>query len=360
MSDTFWFDVPSLYYIPQYQPVLEELQKRGHQVQLLLHEQNAQHDLIEKFCQETSLPWYKISSDKIVDFYNSQNPDWIIFGNSFSQLNQLNKGIKTALLYHGIGIKACYYDPELAEFDIRFTEGEFRQKQLQQLYPQANFIQTGFAKLDPLAKSNAPYRNAFDLKANHLSADKPTLLYAPTFYPSSIECMPLNWPELFNDCNIIIKPHLISYTHEKYKAQRERFKVWERYSNVYLAPAEEISLLPYMATADLLISEASSALFEFAALDKPVVWLDFLKLRWSYRGIFSYRFKKRMDQTIHQYSNIAAHAEKPRQLEKVIRQELKEPGNYQAQRKEATDELIGTVDGQASKRIVNVLLKHAG
>lgn len=354
------FDTPSLYYIPQYQPVFEALQKHGSECELIIHHKPENQQLIKKYVQTTRLPYQIVDSDKLIDWYQSEQADWIIFGNGFSHLRELPPNTKTALLYHGIGIKSCYYDPELAEFDVRFTEGRFRQQQLQKLYPQAHFVQTGFAKLDPLASCNRPYEGAFDLKAHDLDPDKPTLLYAPTFYPSSIECMPINWPEAFDDYNIIIKPHLISYTHDKYKAQRERFRIWEKYNNVHLAPAEEISLLPYMATADLLISEASSALFEFAALDKPVIWLDFLKLRWGYRGIFSYRFKKRMDQTINQYRNVATHISQPADLKSIIRAELNEPAKKQKERQETTQQLIGQVDGQVSTRITAELLdfKH--
>ncbi|WP_177247024.1 CDP-glycerol glycerophosphotransferase family protein [Marinospirillum alkaliphilum] len=290
--------------------------------------------------------------------YQQEEPDWIIFGNNYSELSQLPEKTRTALLYHGIGTKACYYAEDLSHFDVRFTEGPHRQQQLQNLYPQACFIQSGFAKLDPLAPINLPYPQAFKPEQHGLSSNKPTLLYAPTFYPSSIECMPRDWPALLPDCNIIIKPHLNSYLHPNYKAQRKCFQAWSKHNNTYLAPPEELSLLPYMATADLLISEASSALFEFAALNKPVVWLDFLKLRWSYRGPLRFRFEKRMDQTITPYQTLAAHVEKPSQLVKILKAELSNPERLSSERNRTTEELIGTLDGKVSERIVNYLLNN--
>ncbi|SFB84081.1 CDP-Glycerol:Poly(glycerophosphate) glycerophosphotransferase [Marinospirillum celere] len=355
MKSTIWFDTPSLYYIPQYEPVIEELQKRGYKASLLIHQHPAQKQLIDHFCKKTQLPWKLINSKDSAEFYSREKPEWIIFGNNYEPLKQLDKNTKTALLYHGIGIKSCYYDAELAQFDVRFTEGSFRQEQLQTLYPEANFKQTGFAKLDPLGTSNLPYQKAFKPEEHGLDANRPTLVYAPTFYPSSIERMPKNWPNYFSDCNLVIKPHLFSYTNKKYAKQRQLFKHWQTYPNVYLAPAEEISLLPYMATADLLISEASSALFEFAALDKPVIWLDFLKLRWSYRGIFRYRFERRMDMTINDYRDVATHISRPNDLEQIIREELQHPERKKAERLKATQQLIGEVDGKASIRIAGYL-----
>src|SRR3546814_14039365 len=78
-----------------------------------------------------------------------------------------------------------------------------------------------------------------------------------------------------------------------YAAQRRKLDVWGRHANVHVADLAAYSLLPYMGSADLMISEASSALFEFAALDKPIVWCDFLKLRWSYRGPLRFRSEER-------------------------------------------------------------------
>lgn len=74
--------------------------------------------------------------------------------------------------------------------------------------------------------------------------------------------MPEDWPEAFPDCDILLKPHFFSMTMPAYRRQRARLEAWAaRYDHVSLAGAADYSLLPYMARADLLISEASSALF---------------------------------------------------------------------------------------------------
>ncbi|MBE0508887.1 MAG: CDP-glycerol glycerophosphotransferase family protein [Marinospirillum sp.] len=359
MKLNIWFDVPSLYYLPQYIPVYEELTSRGHSCSFLLYHQPDFQHLVSSYLEGEGkdLPVKIINKEVVNDFYAEKaHADWIIFGNdNFTDFDKLPKQTKTALLYHGIGVKACYYTPGLALYDVRFTEGRFRQEQLATMYPKSRFVETGFAKLDPLAALKKNCTQAFNLEQNGLNSEKPTLLYAPTFYPSSIELMDKNWPDHFDDCNIIIKPHFFTYTNKKYHKQRQLLERWSKFNNVYLTTPTEISLLPYMATANILISEASSALFEFAALDKPVVWLDYLKLRWSYRGPLRYRFEKRMDKTILPYTGVAAHVTKPGDLERVVRNELRNPCNYSEARKKTTEELIGKVDGEVSKRIVNYL-----
>ena len=92
---------------------------------------------------------------------------------------------------------------------------------------------------------------------------------------------------------------------KKYQKQRNLLQHWATYNNVYLAKVDDYSLLPFLKSADLMISDASSAIIEFAALNKPVIWCTFLQLRWNYRGIFSYRFKARMDKDYDDYGQIA-------------------------------------------------------
>ncbi|MEN8211698.1 MAG: CDP-glycerol glycerophosphotransferase family protein, partial [Thermodesulfobacteriota bacterium] len=80
-----------------------------------------------------------------------------------------------------------------------------------------------------------------------------------------------------------------------YNGQVRRLNLWKQYDNVYAAEIDEYPILPFLQSANLLISDSSSTLFEFAALNKPVVWCDFMKLRLFYRGSFRFRYLKRMD-----------------------------------------------------------------
>ena len=350
-----YFDIASPYYWPQYQPVFELLRVRGHQCHAVLHDTPQNSALASQLEADDFPEFQRCPQAQLAEFYRSASPDWIIFGNSsVIDLKTLPASTSTALLYHGIGIKSCYYDKELAEFDVRFTEGGHRQAQLVESAPDSCFEEVGFAKLDPIFNGE-PTTSKSPLTQAGLSEDRPTLLYAPTFYPSSIERMPWNWPEKFRDCNIIIKPHFFTWSHEKYKRQRRFLDHWATFDNVYLVPANKLSLVPYMAVADVLLSEASSALFEFAALDRPVLWLDFLQLRWSYRGPLRFRFDRRMDQTIKPYWDVARHVQHPWQLERAVREELASPEEFQSARQRTTTELIGQTDGRVSERICDYL-----
>jgi len=197
-----------------------------------------------------------------------------------------------------------------------------------------------------------------DLNALNLDPTKKTMVYAPTFYPSSIEKFPKNFPKDFQDLNIMIKPHYFSLSKDKYKNQRELLEHWSQYDNVYLAKVDDYSLVPFMATADLLMSDASSAIIEFAALDKPVIWCNFLKLRWTYRGIFSYRLKKRMDKDYNEYSKIAVRSDSYDILKKNVKEQLLNPASLSKDRLHYANKLAGSLDGKASERIIDYLLEN--
>lgn len=352
-----FFDVKELYYTTQYLPVFTELKNRGVSCTFIIYRNPDFNDILQQVADTESFDVLWVDNEKgSLPCYQEHAPDWIFFGNSYPYLDQLADNTKTIQLGHGVGPKMSYYTKSDTPMDVRFVEGDRRFDKLQEMYPDDEFVKVGFAKLDPLINGDI---EAFDLAAHGLDPNKKTILYAPTFYPSSLELVPDNWPKEFSDYNLIVKPHFFSIAKAKYEAQRQRIEEWRKAPNVYVAKKEEHSLLPFMATADLLVSEASSSLFEFAALDKPIIWCDFLKLRWTYRGPLRYRFDKRMDQDIKNYLHLGAHAARYKDLKKVVAEQLAQPEMFQSQRAEITSQLVGVIDGKASARIADYLQGNA-
>lgn len=349
------FDVLHLYYLPQYLPVYNELKKQGIESSFVFYP-SIHDDIIKQIIidEELESVWVK-DQEQACELYLSKKADWIFFANAFPYLDKIHTVSKSAQLGHGIGPKASYYTKSDTPMTVRFVEGEYRCSRLRAMYPDDSFVNVGFCKLDPILNNQSVN---FDLKALGLDPNKPTVTYAPTFYPSSIERFPKSWPELFSDYNILIKPHYFSIVKSKYKKQKSLLEYWAQYDNVYLAKTEDYSLVPFLATSDVLISDASSALFEFAALNKPVIWCDFLKLRWSYRGPLAHRFRKRMDQDYGEYADIAVHAKKFSELKSLVDFQYQNPKNLEQKRLDLSDKLAGTLDGKASTRIVEHLIKY--
>ena len=102
---------------------------------------------------------------------------------------------------------------------VRFMEGQLRLQKIKELYPNDKFVQVGFSKLDPIFKQQ---EKGLDFDLLGLDKSKQTILFAPTFNPSSLERFPDNWPKDFKDYNVLIKPHTFTYTREQYKKQRAK------------------------------------------------------------------------------------------------------------------------------------------
>lgn len=352
-----FFDVLHLYYFPHFRPVIQELAKARVEIGVLFY-QEPQSDITEFLATFPNIHIFTKdtpSKSEVIDFYLNQKPNWVVFGNSFSAADKLNPTIKTAIIQHGIGPKATYYEVSRSPINFRFVESHYRCNKLQSMFPNKTFITTGYSKLDPIVNQTLDKPS---LESLGLDPNKKTLLYAPTFYPSTIENFPKHWPQQFYDYNIIIKPHYFSYVNPKYGKQRRLLNHWATFDNVHLVSIESQSLLPYITTSDILLSEASSTMFEFAALDKPVIICDFVKLRWSYRGIFRFRLNNRIDSDFERYKSIASVAKQYTELKPMVIKNLEQPRLYQAKRHEFTKELVGRVDGKASVRIAEYILNN--
>ena len=349
-----YFDVQQLYYIPQYTPVQKQLEALGVVCTYVFYKESELERQQVSVARSLGCEIKWVDSEaEAKQLYLADKPDWLLIGNNFSDLESLHAHTKTGLLSHGIGPKACYYTVSDSMPTVRFVEGPYRTERLYELYPNSQFVDTGYAKLDPLLDGSDSLAS---LESYGLDPNKKTILYAPTFYPSSIECLPKTFPLDFPEYNIIIKPHYFSLASPKYRKQRKLLEAWSESGNVYLAGIDDVNILPFMGVADVLISDASSTLFEFAALDKPVVWCDFYKLRLGYRGVFKFRFKGRMDEDLYKYADIAVHADSYKTLKPAVDSQIKHPSEKSNIRKQYTNSLAGKVDGQVSQRIALYIL----
>lgn len=131
------------------------------------------------------------------------------------------------------------------------------------------YWQTGYPQIDPLFRRDPP-------PALPLDPTRPTVLYAPTWNLglTSATMLGARLVELIRtetpDANIIIKPHpVIGDWRPRWMARWASQAARE--PGVLLVRDTHADIVPYMLAADLLISDASSAVFEFLALDRPIV-----------------------------------------------------------------------------------------
>lgn len=130
---------------------------------------------------------------------------------------------------------------------------------------------TGYSQMDPLFKGT-------ELKTDLiLSKDQSCILYAPTF-TDKISSVPLLTPvieagNLDRGRQLIIKPHPLSF--RKQSAYMARLKKYaEGRSNVHFVDDAGQDITVYMQKADLLVSDASSVMFTYLALDRPIIAIN--------------------------------------------------------------------------------------
>ncbi len=347
MSIDVVFYVLYPYYFPHFLPISKELEKQNYQVKYVLSD-TQNNEVMEKIAKDENL-------DFLFGEENLYTVDTkvVIFANVFAKAEELKA--KTIFLCHGTGTKQCGFETALQINDIVIVEGEYRYNQFSKLYPQykEKLKKVGYSKLDEVVNITQGDKDNLYEKYN-LDSTKKTILYAPTFFPSSIEKMSDSFPADFSECNIIVKPHYISLERTRYKNQQKKFAKWAKYTNCQIMPVSEYNLVPFLVISDVMISDESAAIFEFASLNKPVIINRFLKLRWTYY-LNPKKLLKRMDKDIDGYRNIGENPKSYKEMVVAVKNELQNPSKFEQERVKKSVDICGNIDGKVSFRIVEVV-----
>ncbi|OUS31999.1 CDP-glycerol:glycerophosphate glycerophosphotransferase [Thalassotalea sp. 42_200_T64] len=122
-------------------------------------------------------------------------------------------------------------------------------------------VETGWSKLDPLFTLHPD--------AEQYKSDKPLIFYAPTFSPQLTSAY-----ELYPQIKELIKDkdwHWLIKLHPKAKAQEVAMFKGLAADTDNVQFIETSNIIPLLQAADVLLSDTSSILSEFALLRKPVV-----------------------------------------------------------------------------------------
>ena len=343
---TFYIEYP--YYLPHVLPIVSKIKERNKSVLFVLSTRNM-NDFVEDILKNEHIDF--IYDEKRLKEINSE---FFFFLNGYDTTDL--KG-KILFMGHAIGTKKCAFDSMVPVSNLVFVEGEYRYNTLRTKFPEfkEKFQKVGYSKLDFIANYNDKREEI--LEKFNLDPSKKTILYAPTFYPSSIEKMDKNFPSDLADYNIIVKPHYLSLNRKRYKAHQKLFASWSKFDNIYICDQNDYDLTPFLSISDLLISDESSAVFEFATLNKPVILNRFLKLRFSYY-LFPKKLQKRLDSGMDIYRNIGPNPKNYKEMLKEIKNEFDNPTRYEKIRLTNTKNIAGVTDGKVSQRIVNLLLKN--
>ncbi len=205
--------------------------------------------------------------------------DIVITGDTLRNSQEYGKTL-LCFLNHGTGIKTILYR-NLAKvphdtYQI-FVEGQHRVDALNR----SGRLGKNKVHLIGLPKLDFYFQGRYNDKAAlleklGLNPQKPTVLFAPTYKPTCLYQIKDDIFEQTRDYNLIIKLHPYSWM-GKYAPHRQH-RIYEKrvkhYAHAVLLPFNQYNIVPYYAAADTLISEASSTVFDFLALNKFGIVFD--------------------------------------------------------------------------------------
>ncbi|MDD5765303.1 MAG: CDP-glycerol glycerophosphotransferase family protein [Candidatus Marinimicrobia bacterium] len=363
------FDAYHLYHLPQFDPIIDLL-KSDDRFEVYLttsaatdpSEQNLAMRVIQQRCDRFILADNEtLRAQKV----RALNPDVFICGWSRYPIKQfVADRTLVGMVYHGIGVKPSYWRDNSARLDVRFVEGPFRIEQLRNKGIQTDLELTGLAKLDPLFNGSLDTPKSA-LEKFGLDPAKKTVLYAPTFYPSSFEVFGLKLPEMLQDYNLIIKLHQWSYYLKRFSGVNLRKhvtlirRIKRKFPEVVVIEPEHYNIVDLYNVADVLVTEASSTIYEFMATRKHVVICDFYKKKLGHRFLPNRIFRRRLDQDM--FSNMTDfcyHLSKPKNLPALLDKCFDEPDPFIKIREKYIADMLYLLDGKVSQRICDAILRR--
>jgi len=226
------------------------------------------HDLMGKFPYKNTST--SINTYKSVDLFA---PDVIFVPGN--EVPYFFRGVKVQIFHGFAGEKKGHFRIR-DYFDLYLTQGPYFTRQFQEKakeYQNFEVIETGWSKMDPLF--NGAIETTAITQKYGLNGSGKTILYAPTFSPklTSANVM-LNELMLLTEQNqqlvtkVLVKFHPLmdAPTMDLYKS------TFAQSSLVSVVTEDDLSAL--LLVSDLMISDTSSAIYEFLLCDKPVVTLN--------------------------------------------------------------------------------------
>jgi hypothetical protein len=363
------FDSFHLYHLPQFDPVIDLL-SRDDRFQIFhstaaVNKKEERELCLNILATKPGTMIYSESEEERAKMMKELDLDFFVCGWSRYELDEyISEKTLAGMIYHGIGVKPSYWRDNHPRLNIRFVEGIYRMDQLRSHGVDKELVLTGFTKLDPLFSQNPGF---YEKLAQSLGLDpsKKTILFAPTFYPSSLERFGMKLGEYTQNYNVILKPHMWTYFLDKfgeYNLVPQRnlaYDLADKFSHIKLLGPEVYNITPYYKISDILLTEASSTIYEMIALEKPVIVNRFYRLKLSHK-IFRYRlFKKRLSKEMNKdITNFCFEMNRARDLPQVLDTAFNENHKRLNIVREYQKKMLYKLDGKASERVRDTILDH--
>ena len=209
--------------------------------------------------------------------------------------------------------------------------------------PRRDFWITGYPQMDILFQPGEPPLGI------ELEPDRKVVLYAPTWTPglSSAAMLGDRVADLIcgqrKDVTLLIKPHPVTVNHRP-----EWLETWRTiaasHEDTYIFDDSAADIMPLLKRADVLVSDASSVIFQYLAVNRPLVLISnpdrFQVSHYDPRGI-EWRWR-----------DVGREIHDPKELASAVNDALEDPTLGEETRARYCRELFGRyTDGRSGERI---------
>lgn len=258
------------------------------------------------------------------------------------------KRAHTIQLWHGLPFKCLAGNKHFSgiQDDIFLSNSKwFNENVFRHLFRAKHYEALGYPRNDALIASATDrcWNNSQPLSVlKAWKGNKRLLVYMPTFRDSGDNQYPIDWQKLQQfllkiNALLVIKLH-------PFVNSTENIQLYKQCANIVEYPTKE-NIYPWLAEADMLITDYSSVAIDFILCDKPIVYFSFdIESYRNYRGEFVLTPEMFM---------VGPNAKTTESLIEAIYQQL-ESDDYRPQRIKLKREL-GLVDTCCSDEIIKLV-----
>jgi len=359
---TVLFETQHLYYLPQFLPIMMEMGKQKEYRVFASLGARATPSAFQQFQEVMHSKKIQIiagkSEQERIKKCKELRPEVLILGNVGQVEKIAHTNTLVVMVYHGIGLKESYYRDSSPRVDLFAVESQERyETMLKRGFESRRLALTGFTKLDPLFNPLL-WANSQDGQQAGNSVTEDMILYAPTFYPSSVEKTLRLFLSETPPGEVFIKLHQFSWEMPKYHHHVKLARRLAKRKGFHLIPQLEFNILPYYRAASVLVSDLSSTIFEYLALNRPIVQTLYFTLRKKHR-LFPFLLKQRLDQERMEGVDFTVLVREPEHLLPALNQVFIKD-DLRPQRERAVQRYHYRLDGLASRRLIEAIENKLG
>ena len=292
------------------------------------------------------------------------DPDlWI--SDTTNKLNYVPKKTFWIQTFHTLPYKKLFFYPPVLEYDLCLLPGEYHKRELIKRLnlkekDEKRLKVVGWPRVDDFF-NNVFDRNKMNEKLG-LNPELKTVLYAPTWgvgggndklfarwFDNEIKVFEQLCHEIKRmGLNFIVKLHSLSFHAEN----RKLIDIAKEHNVSWLTKETSVSIddpNPYLWLTDILISDLSGIITDFMVLDRPIIYIDPDEKLDAWDG-----------SDMPKNFRVGHIVKTPEELFEAIDDSINNPERFSEARRVLTSKIFYSLDGKATDRAVDEILKFAG